>query len=110
MAEYYVRYCETAEVAIVSMSKCHEFQIDRDCRINTRVAALSYGGVQVDHRSPSQGQLSGKHAFHEPVLRSCAALSNPLHPMLGHGSVYEFVRDVKDSRNKLLFSVPSINL
>ena len=72
MVEYYVQYCEIAEVAIASMLKCIEIQIDCTYRIHTRVAALSCRGVQVDPRSPRQGQLSGKHAFNEQVFRSLA--------------------------------------
>jgi hypothetical protein len=123
MAEYYVQYCEIADVAIVSMLKCHEIQIDRTYRIHIRVAALSCRGFRVDPRSPTQGQLSGKRAFDEPVLRSLAMPSNRSHTMLGQGSAFEFIRDAKDSRNKwtrrhrendtsnnLLSLVPSVNL
>ena len=100
------------------MLKCHEIHIDPTYRINTRVQGPNFREVQV-----GKAQVPGKHAFHEAVLQSLAALENPLYGMLGHGSVHRFLRDAKDFRNKwtqrrrandtsnkLLYSMPAMNL
>ena len=118
IADLYTQYYETAESIIVLMLKCHEIHIDPTYRVNTRVQGPNFREVQV-----GKAQVPGKHAFHEAVLQSLAALENPLYGMIGHGSVHRFLRDAKDFRNKwtqrrrendtsnkLLYSMPAMNL
>ena len=118
IADLYTQYYETAESIIVLMLKCHEIHIDPTYRVKHPSARS-----KIPRSSSKKAQVPRKHAFHEAVLQSLAALENPLHGMLGHGSVHRFLRDVKDFRNKwtqrrrendtsnkLLHSMPAMNL
>lgn len=118
VADLYTQYYENAESIIVLMLKCHEIHIDPTYRVNIRVQGPNFREIQV-----GKAQVPGKHAFHEAVLQSLVAPENPLYGMLGHGSVHGFLRDTKDFRNKwtqrrrendtsnkLLYSMPAMNL
>ena len=122
LADLYTQYYENAEAIIVLMLNCHEIHIDPTYRVTTRKQGHSYREVQIDPVFQGQVQAPGKHAFHEAVLQSLAAPKNPLHEMLGHGSVHGFLRDAKEFRNKwtqrrrendtsnrLLYSMPAMN-